>query len=80
MVAHFESPLEYFALSGVIMPLTTDSRETVPDEPDQALTVRDVALMLNVNEKTVYRLAQKRELPGFKIAGSWRFMRRDINC
>ncbi len=61
------------------MPLTTDSGETVTDEPDQALTVRDIALLLNVTEKTIYRLTQKRELPGFKVAGSWRFMRRDID-
>ena len=33
-----------------------------------AMTVRDVAGYLNVNEKTVYRLAQRRELPGFKKA------------
>ncbi|QNT25242.1 helix-turn-helix domain-containing protein [Ralstonia solanacearum] len=48
------------------------------DEPDQALTIRSVALLLNVTEKTIYRLAQKRELPGFKVAGTWRFMRGDI--
>jgi excisionase family DNA binding protein len=33
-----------------------------------ALTVRHVAAYLNVNEKTVYRLAQRRELPGFTVA------------
>ena len=44
-----------------------------------AMTVRDVAAYLNVNEKTVYRLAQKRELPGFKVAGAWRFRREDID-
>ena len=43
-----------------------------------ALTVRDVAEMLNVDAKTVYRLAQKHDLPGFKVAGTWRFMRADI--
>jgi len=43
-----------------------------------ALTVRDVAAYLNVNEKTVYRLAQRRELPGFKVAGAWRFRPEDI--
>ena len=37
-----------------------------------AMTVRDVAAYLNVNEKTVYRLAQRCELPGFKVAGAWR--------
>ena len=43
-----------------------------------ALTVKDVADMLNVDTKTVYRLAQKHDLPGFKVAGTWRFMRSDI--
>lgn len=43
-----------------------------------ALTVRDVAGLLSVDSKTVYRLAQKGELPGFKVAGSWRFMSDDI--
>jgi excisionase family DNA binding protein len=43
------------------------------------MTVRDVAKYLNVDEKTVYRLAQKGELPGFKVAGTWRFKREDID-
>ncbi|NIP47371.1 MAG: helix-turn-helix domain-containing protein [Gammaproteobacteria bacterium] len=42
------------------------------------MTVREVALYLNVNEKTVYRLAQRNELPGFKVAGAWRFRPEDI--
>jgi excisionase family DNA binding protein len=42
------------------------------------MTVREVAAYLNVNEKTVYRLAQRRELPGFKVAGAWRFQRQDL--
>lgn len=42
------------------------------------LTVRDVAGYLNVDEKTVYRLAQRAELPGFKVAGTWRFKQADI--
>lgn len=43
-----------------------------------AMTVRDVATMLNVDEKTIYRLVQKGSLPGFKVAGSWRFQWTDI--
>ncbi len=46
--------------------------------PDQAMTVRDVAGYLNVDEKTVYRLAKRGELPGFKVAGAWRFKRADL--
>lgn len=44
----------------------------------QAVTVHDVALLLNVTEKTIYRLAQRGDLPGFKVAGAWRFLRSDI--
>ena len=31
------------------------------------MTVRDVAGYLNVDKKTVYRLAKRGELPGFKV-------------
>lgn len=39
------------------------------------MTVRDVAAYLSVAEKRIYRLAQKGKLPGFKVAGAWRFQR-----
>jgi excisionase family DNA binding protein len=45
---------------------------------EPAMTVRDVAAFLNVDEKTIYRLAQRGDLPGFKVAGAWRFQRHDI--
>ena len=50
------------------------------DAAEQAMTVRDVAGYLNVDEKTVYRLAKRGELPGFKVAGAWRFKRSDLDC
>ena len=43
-----------------------------------AMTVRDVAGFLAVDEKTVYRLAQQGKLPGFRVAGTWRFQLQDI--
>lgn len=43
-----------------------------------ALTVRDLAGFLNVDEKTIYRLAQQGKLPGFKVAGAWRFQFQDV--
>ena len=48
----------------------------LPIEP--AMTVRDVAKFLNVGNITVYRLVQAGELPGFKVAGSWRFQKADL--
>ena len=44
------------------------------------LTVPEVAELLKLSPKTVYRLAQKGELPGFKAGGSWRFRRRDLDA
>ena len=49
---------------------------TVAIEPE--MTVRDIATVLNVDEKTIYRMAQKGDLPGFKVSGSWRFQRPDL--
>ena len=37
------------------------------------MTVSQVAKLLQLSEKTVYRLAQRGELPGFKVGGQWRF-------
>lgn len=45
-----------------------------------AITVREVAAYLNVDEKTVYRLAKRGDLPGFKVAGTWRFKKGDIDA
>ena len=50
----------------------------MPHIVEPAMTVRDVAAFLNVDEKTIYRLAQKGDLPGFKVLGSWRFQRVDL--
>lgn len=43
-----------------------------------AMTVKDVAGFLSVDEKTIYRLVQQGKLPGFKVAGAWRFQFDDI--
>jgi excisionase family DNA binding protein len=45
---------------------------------EPALTVREVAAFLSVDEKTIYRLVTKGDIPGFKVLGSWRFQRHDL--
>jgi excisionase family DNA binding protein len=42
------------------------------------LTVRELAEYLKIKEKTAYRLAAEGKIPGFKVGGSWRFRRQDI--
>ena len=46
---------------------------------DEILTIPEMAELLKVAEKTVYALAQRREVPGFKVGGQWRFSRAAIN-
>lgn len=46
---------------------------------DEILTIRDLAKYLKINERTVYKLAQEKKIPAFKIGGSWRFMRTMID-
>jgi excisionase family DNA binding protein len=50
----------------------------MPEQLLPAMTVRDVAGFLAVDEKTIYRLAKQGKLPGFKVAGTWRFQLQDI--
>ena len=45
---------------------------------DEILTIQELAVYLKLNEKTAYRLAGDGKLPGFKVGGSWRFKREDI--
>lgn len=47
---------------------------------DEILTLPEVAQLLKVAEKTVYSMAQKAELPAFKVGGQWRFRRTDLDA
>ena len=46
--------------------------------PNDILDADEVAKLLKLNEQTVKRLANRGELPGFKIGGRWRFRREAI--
>ena len=46
---------------------------------DEILTLKEVAEYLKLTEKTAYRLAAEGKLPGFKVGGSWRFKRIDLD-
>jgi len=43
------------------------------------LTIKEIAEYLKVTERTIYRLAAAKQMPAFKIGGSWRFSRQDID-
>ena len=45
----------------------------------EILTIKQVADYLKVTERTIYRLAAAKKIPAFKVGGSWRFSRADID-
>lgn len=45
---------------------------------EQIMTLKEVASYLKLAEKTAYKLAAEGKLPGFKVGGSWRFKREDV--
>jgi excisionase family DNA binding protein len=44
---------------------------------EELMNIKDAATYLRLNSMTVYRLAQKRAIPSFKVGGNWRF-KKDI--
>ncbi len=53
-------------------------RESSPMK-DEIMTIRDVAEFLKLTEKTAYRLVSEDKLPGFKVGGSWRFQKSELD-
>ena len=49
------------------------------DKDGEILTLDEVAAYLKAGKRTVYRLAQKGEIPAFKLGGTWRFRRGDLD-
>ncbi|MGR5357594.1 helix-turn-helix domain-containing protein [Vibrio chagasii] len=45
---------------------------------EQILNLKEVAAYLKLAEKTTYRLVSEGKLTGFKVGGSWRFKREDL--
>jgi len=60
-------------------PLCSAAIDTIIDTmTDEILTLKEVAAYLKLAEKTAYKLAAEGKLPGFKVGGSWRFKKQDI--
>ena len=60
---------------------TFDLAKTMPSSAaDNAImTIGEVADYLKVTERTIYRLAGAKQIPAFKVGGSWRFSKADID-
>nr|WP_243896945.1 helix-turn-helix domain-containing protein [Burkholderia pseudomallei] len=49
------------------------------DREGEILTIKQVAEYLRVTERTIYRLAAAKKIPAFKVGGTWRFRKADID-
>ena len=45
----------------------------------EILTLKQVADFLKVTERTIYRLAAAKKIPAFRVGGTWRFSKAEIN-
>ena len=45
---------------------------------EEILTLDEVAAFLKAGKRTVYRFAQSGEIPAFKLGGTWRFRRSEL--
>jgi len=49
------------------------------EQPDEILTLEEVAAYLKAGRRTVYRLAANGQIPAFKLGGTWRFRRTELD-
>lgn len=47
---------------------------------DEVFTVKEVASLLKVGDRTIYSMASNGDLPAFKVRGQWRFQKKDIEA
>jgi len=58
------------------MPRMTKPTASVADE---IFTLDEVSAYLKAGKRTVYRLAQAGDIPAFKLGGTWRFRRSELD-
>lgn len=49
------------------------------EQSDEILTLEEVAAYLKAGRRTVYRLAANGQIPAFKLGGTWRFRRTELD-
>ncbi|MFU7369525.1 methylation-associated defense system helix-turn-helix domain-containing protein MAD1 [Pseudomonas aeruginosa] len=49
------------------------------EQSDEILTLEEVAAYLKAGRRTVYRLAAEGKIPAFKLGGTWRFRRTELD-
>ena len=53
--------------------------KTTAPMADEIFTLEEVSAYLKAGKRTVYRLAQAGDIPAFKLGGTWRFRRSELD-
>jgi excisionase family DNA binding protein len=53
--------------------------EAMKEDATEIFTLDEVAAYLKLGKRTVYRLAAAKKIPAFKVGGTWRFQRQEID-
>jgi excisionase family DNA binding protein len=53
--------------------------DQMSDQPNELSTIDEVATYLRAGKRTVYRLAASGQIPAFKLGGTWRFRRGELD-
>ncbi len=43
------------------------------------MTIDDLSIYLKISKETIYKMVQKRKIPGLKIGNQWRFKKTTID-
>lgn len=49
------------------------------DQSSEIFTLDEVSEYLKAGKRTIYRLAQNGTIPAFKLGGTWRFRRSELD-
>jgi len=44
------------------------------------MTIKELADYLKIAEKTAYRFALEKKIPGFKVGAAWRFRKSEVDA
>ena len=47
---------------------------------DDIMTIKELANYLKIAEKSAYRFASEKKIPGFQIGNAWRFSKKEIDA
>ena len=47
---------------------------------DDIMIIRELANYLKIAEKSAYRFASEKKIPGFQIGNAWRFSKKEIDA